>query len=148
MYRILTFPPLYFFLGILLEAINFWLFHFYTLIKYPFNWLGLVPFIVGLRILRQASVLFNKRETTFLLEAPSEFVVEGLFRYSRNPMYLGSLLFLFGLSVIFGNVTALLIPILFFFAMNNICIPPEEKLMQKTFGNKYLTYKQETRRWI
>ena len=63
-------------------------------------------------------------------------------------MYLGMLIFIFGLAVFLGNLAGLAGSLIFFFAINYLCIPPEEAIMEKTFGNAYLEYKQRVRRWM
>jgi len=96
----------------------------------------------------KSSRLFTQMETTFFLEEPSILIIEGNFKFSRNPMYMGSLLSIIGLSVLVGNSTAFISPILFFLGINFLCIPLEEKLLEKTFGKDYLIYKNNVRRWI
>ncbi len=63
-------------------------------------------------------------------------------------MYLGALILIMGLAVLLGNLLSLLTPLLFFIFINYLCIPPEEKIMQQTFGQDYLDYKQSVRRWL
>ena len=146
--KLITFPPHYILGCPIFCLISYWFFPYSTLIAYPFNLVGVIPLIIGYQVMAKSSRLFTKKETTFLLEEPSMLVVEGNFKFSRNPMYLGSLLLIIGLSVLFGNSTALISPILFFLGINFLCIPLEERLMEKTFGNDYLIYKDNVRRWI
>jgi len=148
MYRLFTFPPLYIICSIILGLTSYWLFPHTILIKSPYNLIGILPIFIGLRILRKASGLFTKKGTTFLLEKSSVLVIEAYFKYSRNPMYFGCLILMLGLSLFLGNLTSFISPILFFLTINFICIPPEERLMEKTFGTEYLNYKKKVRRWI
>lgn len=148
MNKLITFPPFYIVGCPIFCLISYWFFPYSTLVVYPFNLVGVFPLLIGYRIMAKSSRLFTQMETTFYLEEPSMMVVEGNFKFSRNPMYLGSLLIVIGLSVLVGNSTALIAPVLFFLGINFLCIPPEEKLMEKTFGNEYLKYKRTTRRWI
>ncbi len=148
MKRIITFPPMYFFSCIFLVVFSYFVYPHTVIVKLPFNLAGYIPVIIGYCIMNNASDIFHKKKTTFLLEEPSAFVDEGLFRHSRNPMYLGGLILLTGLSLLFGSLTGFIAPIVFFISINFVCIPAEEKLMKKTFGNEYLIYKQKVRRWI
>ncbi len=148
MKRSITYPPFYFFCCMVLTIISYFLFPISIILEFPVNLAGTIPLITGYIILRKASDLFHSNNTTFNLEVPSVFVIKELFRYSRNPMYLGALIFLTGLSLLLGNLTGLLFPFLFFLAINFLCIPAEEKLMKQTFGKRYLIYKKKVRRWI
>lgn len=148
MNKLITFPPFYFFLCIFISPASYILFPAYSLIKFPFNLIGILPFAYGFKVLRRASKLFETKKTTFRLETSRELVIEGDFKYSRNPMYLGSLILIIGLSVFIGSSIGLLSPILFFMTINFLVIPREEKLMEQTFESDYIKYKNNVRRWI
>ncbi|NOT87842.1 MAG: isoprenylcysteine carboxylmethyltransferase family protein [Lysobacter sp.] len=78
----------------------------------------------------------------------SRLVVEGLNRYSRNPMYLGQLLLLFAWAVILAHpVSALLAP-LFALYITRFQIVPEERSLAAHFGAEYEAYRARVRRWI
>jgi len=74
--------------------------------------------------------------------------VEGPFKFSRNPMYIGLVNVSLGVSLLFGTVIFLLAPILLFLTLNFYNIPYEEKKMEKIFGKEYLEYKKKVRRWL
>ena len=93
-------------------------------------------------------MIFNEKGTTFILEKPTKLVKERYFRVSRNPMYLGSLIFIAGISLLLPSFIGFASILLFYLAINFLCIPPEEKLMEKTFGSEYLDYKKNVRKWI
>ena len=63
-------------------------------------------------------------------------------------MYFGVTIVLVGVAVYLGNILVFLSPLIFFFIMNSVYVPFEEKLMQKIFGKQYLNYKKKVRRWI
>ncbi len=75
-------------------------------------------------------------------------VSSGVFRFSRNPMYLGLLLLLLCYSFYLGNIWGILISWLFVLYMNRFQIVPEEQAMEQKFGQDYLDYKVRVRRWI
>lgn len=79
---------------------------------------------------------------------PKKLVTEGLFRYSRNPIYLGFTLALLGAATVLGNGVAYTSAGLFFFTAHFWYIPFEEKNMAAEFGTAYLEYKKKVRRWV
>jgi len=125
-----------------------WLFPVANVTPWLLCVVGVLPLAIGCYLLRSGSRQFNKANTTFYLEKPAAFVYDGMFRYSRNPMYLGALLFVSGVALLTGNLVAMIAPVLFFGGINFLCIPPEEKIMKHTFGQAYLNYKNSVRRWI
>ncbi len=144
----LSFPPLYFFAGIGLMVISYFIFPEYNLHYFPYNSGGLLPVIFGAYFIVKYTIVFNTEKTTLQNTKPSHFVKDGFYRYSRNPMYLGGLLFLLGLAVFLGNLLSLFILLFFFLIMNFICIPVEEKIMEETFREEYEKYKKIVRRWL
>ncbi|RRJ83522.1 isoprenylcysteine carboxylmethyltransferase family protein [Aestuariirhabdus litorea] len=81
-------------------------------------------------------------------EHSSVLVVEGVYRYTRNPMYLGMLLVLVGWGCVLGSALALLLPPLFALCLTRVQILPEERVLEKTFGASYQAYRQRVRRWL
>jgi protein-S-isoprenylcysteine O-methyltransferase Ste14 len=115
----------------------------------PYTYLGIVLMLVGLGLATWASTLFRKAGTSFQLHGESSVLVtSGLYRFSRNPMYLGMLIWLIGLAVLLGSLIAFLFPILFFLAVNFYIVPLEEKSMERLFGAQFTEYKQRVRRWL
>ena len=70
------------------------------------------------------------------------------FKYTRNPMYLGMVIFLIGLSIYNGLIIGLIFVPLFIAYISFFQIKPEEAAMIKIFGDDYRTYMQKVRRWI
>jgi len=143
-----NFPPFYFFGAVLLNIAAFLFAPRFNLLPMPYILLGIPVLAGGFHLINKSTDLFNQNKTTFYLEAPSAFVQDGFYRTSRNPMYLGMLIFITGLAVLLGNLTGLIAPLLFFLAVNGCCIPPEEAIMEQTFGKAYFEYTQRVRRWI
>ena len=113
--------------------------------------LALLFFSTGLGIDLISVFSFFKAGTTVNPMSPDKtqtLVTNGMFKFSRNPMYLGMLLMLIGWAIWNGNVVGIL-PILFFvFAINQLQIKPEENTLQHKFGAEYERYKNRVRRWI
>jgi protein-S-isoprenylcysteine O-methyltransferase Ste14 len=94
---------------------------------------------------------FWKARTTIHPERPgsaSAVVASGVYRLSRNPMYLGLLLFLIGWAFHLGNPLAFLFLPVFVAYMNRFQIIPEERFLMEKFGARYAAYKQAVRRWL
>lgn len=110
---------------------------------------GLMLLSGGIFLIIIAVLLFMKRKTTVIpTRAPDRLVTDGIYRITRNPMYLGMLLILSGFPLMMDTLSGLICPIIFFFLMDYTVIPREEKVMEGVFGETYLKYKSHTRRWI
>lgn len=98
-----------------------------------------------------ASWSFYKHKTSFNPLSPeksSTLVTTGVYKISRNPMYLGFLLLLISWWIFLGELLAVCGCIFFFIYMNKFQIVPEERILEKLFGGEYLNYKSKVRRWI
>lgn len=81
-------------------------------------------------------------------EKTTKLVTVGIYRLSRNPMYLGLALILYGWIFFQKNWFGLIALILFIVYMNRFQIIPEEKILEAKFGEEYLQYKNKVRRWL
>lgn len=119
------------------------------LLHYPLSLVGVVPITFGVVLNLCADSLFKKNKTTVKPHLkPSTLITSGVFRVSRNPLYLGMLLILLGASICVGSLTAFISPILFFLISELDFIPWEESVMEDAFGEPYLEYKKRVGRWI
>ncbi len=142
-------PPFYFFSFIVLEIILSLLLPIYKLSITPYNYLGLVIVIFGLWLnLSSKRTVLNNKTTIIPFQKSTVLVINGAFCYTRNPMYLGMLLVLVGEAIVLRSASTFLFPILFIPLMSIKYIIPEEKILENTFKDKYLEYKQKVRRWI
>ena len=78
----------------------------------------------------------------------SSLVTDGVFRISRNPMYLGLLLLLMGWALWLGTASPWLVLPLFVIVITVAQIAPEEQALYRLFGEQYLGYKRNVSRWI
>lgn len=78
----------------------------------------------------------------------SNLVTDGIYSISRNPMYVGLLFILAGYGFHLGNLLTLSVLPVFMAYMNRYQIIPEEEVIQEKFGDRYLRYKSEVRRWL
>ncbi len=106
-------------------------------------------FAAGLAMSMWGWIRFGRARTTLITFAdPSVLVVDGLFRRTRNPMYLGALVALLGLALGMRAVSPFLGVVLFFIAGDRWYIPFEEDRMNEKFGEAYSDYARKTRRWL
>jgi protein-S-isoprenylcysteine O-methyltransferase Ste14 len=94
---------------------------------------------------------FRKAQTTvnpLTPEACSSLVDSGVFRFSRNPMYLALLLSLAGWAWFLGNLYSLALTALFVAYMNRFQIQPEERALEAVFGETFIEYRRRVRRWL
>jgi protein-S-isoprenylcysteine O-methyltransferase Ste14 len=78
----------------------------------------------------------------------SSLVRSGIYRFTRNPMYLGMVMVLCGGIIKFGSVLGFIALPLFVWYMTRFQIKPEERIIAELFGQEYLDYKQRVRRWL
>jgi protein-S-isoprenylcysteine O-methyltransferase Ste14 len=106
---------------------------------------------IGIAIGLAGVAAFRRSRTTVHPQHPekaSVVVSHGVYRWTRNPMYLGLLLALFGWAVFLANAAALAGPPLFIAWMSRFQIGPEERLLSGKFGSAYVSYMENVRRWI
>ena len=105
----------------------------------------------GLTIILSAIILFKKYKTTITPLKPSratKLIVNGVYKFSRNPMYLGLLLVLIGVSIMLNPIGGIFFIPLFILYLNYFQIIPEENAMIQLFKGEFLKYKRNVRRWI
>ena len=113
--------------------------------------LSVLVLILGLACAIPSFKLFARYKTTISPLKPSDataLVTEGMYRHSRNPMYLGLLLLTIASTIWFGSWFGIIINILFIFLINFLQIIPEEEALLEIFGEEYEEYKKNVRRWI
>ncbi len=111
--------------------------------------IGIASIVLGTFVSAMGAGLFKRAGTAVKPFEPATTLVRtGLYRYSRNPMYIGLLLVSFGVAIIFGTVSAFAPPVIFFFILRNQFVLPEEQFLEETFGEEYRQYKEGVRRWI
>ncbi len=106
--------------------------------------LGIVFAISGVMAFRASKTTVDPRKP----EASSALVSSGVYRYSRNPMYVGFALVLAAWAVFLASAWALLGVPFFVAYMNRFQIAPEEQALGEIFGEEFTAYMQRVRRWI
>jgi protein-S-isoprenylcysteine O-methyltransferase Ste14 len=106
---------------------------------------------LGVAVAVAGVIAFRDKRTTvnpLTPDASSSVVTDGLYRYSRNPMYLGFLLALTGWAVHLQNAGAVLLLPAFVAYMTRYQIKPEERALLAKFGPEFARYMSRVRRWI
>ena len=105
---------------------------------------GLVAGLAGVAAFRRHATTVNPTKP----EASSAVVSDGIYRFSRNPMYLSLLTGLAGWALFLENAAALLVLPMFVAYMNRFQIKPEERALLEKFGSGYAEYMRSVRRWL
>jgi len=144
-------PPLFyvatFLLSVLLQKL-FFIDHF-IFQSLPFQIAAVVLILISLTFSIPALLQFIKTKNTVITIKPANSLqVSGVYSISRNPMYLGLLLLYGGLVFLAGNWwTIIFMPVLII-AVTLLIILPEERYLQREFGETYSLYKEKVRRWL
>ena len=115
------------------------------------NSLSIISFAVGIFVFAAAVSSFKKQKTTvnpISIENASSLVVSGIFKYSRNPTYLGMSFVLLGLAFKFNVIGGLLFTGIFMSFITIFQIKPEEVAMEKLFDQEWKDYTKNVRRWL
>ena len=115
------------------------------------NLISFIIFLIGAIILINPISKFIKSKTTIdpiKFKKVNKLITSGIYKYSRNPMYLGLLIIVISTTILYFNIFSITTPILFYFWINKFQIKREEIFLTEKFGKEYLLYKAKTRRWI
>lgn len=107
--------------------------------------------LVGGATAAAGDLAFRRAKTTINPLRPEKataLVTAGIYRFTRNPMYLGLALVLLGWAAFLGSLLALAGPIAFVLYIDRFQIAPEERVLLAKFGSAYAQYKARVRRWL
>ncbi|WP_019677522.1 methyltransferase family protein [Arsukibacterium perlucidum] len=148
----LKIPPV---ILVVLFALAMWLAaHLLPPVPLPALWgkaLAIVLAGAGMAVALAGVLAFRRANTTVDPRVPqqtSSLVIKGIYRYSRNPMYLGFLLLLTAWACYLMSVAAFALLPLFVWYMNRWQIAPEERYLLEKFGAEYQVYTKQVRRWL
>jgi protein-S-isoprenylcysteine O-methyltransferase Ste14 len=142
-------PDGYFITLLALAILSHAIFPMARIIFFPFSLIGIILIIIGLFLTLWINSLLLKYRTTLKpFGMPSFLITSGPFKFSRNPLYLGMAIALFGVNIFLGSFSPFIFSIIFIILIDRLIIPVEEKNLEKTFGKNYVGYKREVRRWI
>lgn len=113
------------------------------------NLLGIIPLTMGVMLNLMADGAFHKAHTTVKpFEESSVLVTDGVFRMSRNPMYLEFGLILIGIAILLRSLSPYAIVLVFVIWIQRTFITAEERMLAEKFGTEWEAYKRSTRRWL
>ena len=123
------------------------------IIPQPYNLVGLLLIPVGFLLIIWANyallhigkIGLRDREP---MQKPSNLVLAGPYRFSRNPLYLGGLLALLGLVIVWSSVVTAILTILVYIIFKYLFIKKEELILEEEFGDEYRDFKKRVRRWV
>ena len=111
--------------------------------------LALLPALAGLAIYLWCALDFARAAgTPAPIDPPKELVARGLYRYSRNPMYLGVLAMVIAQALFFASPGTLLYAALLFLAFHAFVVLYEEPTLARSFGAAYQRYLASVPRWV
>jgi protein-S-isoprenylcysteine O-methyltransferase Ste14 len=142
-------PPTYLFSSLLLMVGLHLVFPLREVIHFPWSLSGCVPLLMGIVLNLVADQAFKRAGTTVKpFEQSSALITGGVFCISRHPMYLGMVLILFGVAMLMGTLTPILVVPVFALLMQYRFIIVEERMLETQFGVQWLDYKSRVRQWI
>jgi protein-S-isoprenylcysteine O-methyltransferase Ste14 len=142
-------PPVYFLAAIILmvlldRVLPMWRWHWA-----PGRWLGIALVVAGLSLTLASARLFRRRKTAIKpFEQSSVLVVEGPYRVSRNPMYVGLCTVLAGIGLLLESFAPLVVIPVFVGVIRTRFIAAEEQMLAQQFGDAYAEYRSRVRRWL
>ena len=142
-------PPTYLLVAIVLILVLHFLLPVYKIVPMPWNILGVVPLACGIALNLVADKAFHQAQTTVKpFEESAALITTGVFRITRNPMYLGYVLILIGVALIVRSLTPYAVIAVFAILMDRVFIRVEEQMLEKQFGQAWVDYAKRVRRWI
>jgi protein-S-isoprenylcysteine O-methyltransferase Ste14 len=115
----------------------------------PLRYFGLIPMVFGLWLVLWVRAMFIRAETTIKpFEESSRLVDSGPFRFSRNPIYLGMVLFLVGHAIMLGSLAPFLVIPIFAILLDRRFVRVEEAMLAQRFGPQFDDYTRRVRRWV
>ncbi len=142
-------PPVYFLICLVLMGTLHLLLPVPGWIPGPWNAAGVIPLTGGILVAVLANRMFHRRGTpVHPFGEASTLVVDGPFKYTRNPMYLGLILTLIGTAILLGTLSPWIVIPPFAWILARLFVRREERVLQEKFGQEYLAYKQKVRRWV
>lgn len=123
----------------------------------PFPWvvspllqnIGFLLVILGFLVGLGAMIAFRRAGTTFnQASTKARLITSGIYRFTRNPVYLGFLLMLIGIPLDAGSYWGMLLAPIMVILFNRLVIQPEEENLLDKFGEEYRSYRAKVRRWL
>ncbi len=150
---LITRPPVFLLVAIVLAVALEWIAGL-TFLPAPslmsiVSWIGVAILAAGAYLAVRGSSEFTRAGTNVDPMKPAlKLVTTGLYRFTRNPMYLGMVLFLFGLSLMFSLEWGIVLTVVLWVVYDRYVVVREEAYLTRKFGEPYREFLSRTRRWI
>jgi len=122
-----------------------------NLISAPWNQIGILVMFMAIFTDGLSLIQFFRVHTSINPIHPEKakfLVTTGMYRRTRNPMYLGLLVLLIGLAIFLGSLSPVIVLPIFIVTLTVQQIIPEEKILEQKFGQQYIDYKLSVKRWV
>lgn len=111
--------------------------------------LGSVLVAAGFAVMLGGWWLFRVRSTPICpTDTPTVLIADGVYRFTRNPMYLGVVAILLGIALVVGTLPFYVAAAAFFVVMDRLFCPYEEAKLERLFGDRFRAYAGGVRRWL
>ena len=144
-------PPVIALIAVITLFIVHWMLPFLSIRIPGQSILGGLLILAGIAVAVVAVRGFFQAETTIRpdeVDKASTLVTSGLYRFTRNPMYLGLALLIAGIGLALGTMFVPIVLAVFVWVITTKQIIPEERALENIFGQDYVSYKNDVRRWI
>jgi protein-S-isoprenylcysteine O-methyltransferase Ste14 len=142
-------PPILTLLFIAIAYVAKWSIPIAFVVPNVLRLIGFALVVIGFLCGVAAFMAFRKARTTLDPHGQvSVIVTAGIYRFTRNPIYLGFLLMLIGFPLNSGNFWGILLAPVFVMSMNSLVIEKEEAYLETKFKDVYTSYKSRVRRWL
>ena len=142
-------PPIYFLAAVALTLAMHFLVPLAVPIPFAWRFVGFLPIATGVVLNIAADRQFKRLSTTVKpLQRSSTLATDGVFRWSRNPMYLGMVLIVAGIALLEGSIGPWTVVAALAIVLDRVFVVPEEKMLKETFGDAFEQYCRRVRRWL
>lgn len=145
-------PPI---ITLLFGLLSFGLQRYGSVYEFPFpevlKLLAVVSVVAGMGCAVLGVIQFKKVKTTVnphQLNSASVLVTTGIYRFTRNPMYVGLALCLFAGCLWLAELSSFIVLPAFIYTLERLQIIPEERALESKFGENYKIYKKQVKRWL
>ena len=141
-------PPSYFFAAIAFALAAHFLFPIAVIIPGSLRLAGLLAIAAGIALNIVADRQFKDRGTEVKpFKRSTALVTDGVFRFSRNPMYLGMVLIISGVALLLATLSPWIAALALALLLDRAFIVREEAMLEETFGAAFEQYRRRVRRW-
>lgn len=142
-------PPTLLLVGLIAQTVVHVAFPMVRLLDWPWTLVGVAPVMAGMAVMILGDLQFKRVGTPVRPGSPSTaLVTDGVFAYSRNPMYVGMVLVLCGVAMMLGTTSPLLVPPVIGRVLSARFIRWEEAALHERFGQDYEEYARRVSRWF